>query len=84
MAAALGAPKWFSDEGQSGVEPPHSTGCAPLNPCRSHAQAIRYKLVAQALPCYEEYLRLAPKGEFAEQTRKLMQRLKQVLTAVSK
>ncbi len=45
---------------------------------------MRLNLFAQALLRYEEYLRLAPKGAFAVQTREITRRLKQQPTAASK
>ena len=40
---------------------------------------MRVGLPQNALVEYEEYLRLAPKGEFAEQTREIVQKLKRAL-----
>lgn len=40
---------------------------------------IRVGLPQNALVEYEEYLRLAPKGEFAEQTKEIVQKLKRAL-----
>lgn len=45
---------------------------------------IRLKMLDRALVEYEEYLRLAPKGEAAEQTRQLVQKIKTTLPAKKK
>lgn len=45
---------------------------------------VRLNLLDRALTEYEEYLRLAPKGEAAEQTRQLMQKIKKALAAKQK
>jgi tetratricopeptide (TPR) repeat protein len=45
---------------------------------------VRLNLLDRALIEYEEYLRLAPKGEAAEQTRELMQKIKKALPAEKK
>lgn len=45
---------------------------------------MRVGLPQNALVEYEEYLRLAPKGEFAEQTREIVQKLKQALAEKKK
>jgi Tfp pilus assembly protein PilF len=45
---------------------------------------VRLNLLDRALPEYEDYLRLAPKGEAAEQTRQLVQKIKKALPAEKK
>jgi tetratricopeptide (TPR) repeat protein len=45
---------------------------------------VRLNLPERALTEYEEYLRLSPKGEMAEQTRQLAQKLKKALAAKQK
>jgi tetratricopeptide (TPR) repeat protein len=45
---------------------------------------VRLNLPERALTEYEEYLRLAPKGEMAEQTRQITQKIKKALAAKQK
>ena len=45
---------------------------------------VRLNLLDRALTEYDEYLRLAPKGEAAEQTRQLAQKIKKALDAKKK
>jgi tetratricopeptide (TPR) repeat protein len=45
---------------------------------------VRLNLPERALTEYEEYLRLTPKGEMAEQTRQLTQKIKKALAAKQK